>query len=51
MLPECLFSNANDSISTSDHMFGRAIWDKSPACIFENFEPTCGYWLITPNQR
>ena len=26
------------SISTSNHMFGRAIWDKLPKCIFENFE-------------
>ena len=25
-------------ISTSNHMFGRAIWDKLPECIFENFE-------------
>ena len=26
------------SISTSNHMFGRAISDKLPKCIFENFE-------------
>ena len=47
-------------------MFGRAIWDKLPNCISENFEifknhegiypknhpnQTCGYWLITPNQQ
>ena len=25
-------------ISSSDHMFGRAIWDKLPEYIFENFE-------------
>ena len=25
-------------ISTSNHMFGRAIWDKLPECMFENFE-------------
>ena len=25
-------------IRTSNHMFGRAIWDKLPKCIFENFE-------------
>ena len=25
-------------VSTSNHMFGRAIWDKLPQCIFENFE-------------
>ena len=25
-------------ISTSNHMSGRAIWDKLPECIFENFE-------------
>ena len=47
-------------------MFGRAVWDKLPECIFENFEvlkitsviypkncPTqiYGYWLITQNQQ
>ena len=48
-------------------MFGRAIWDKLPECIFENFEnsskikrvvypkncpnQTCDYWLITQNQQ
>ena len=26
------------TISTSNHMFGRAIWDKLSECIFENFE-------------
>ena len=26
------------SISTSNHMFGRAIWDKLPKSIIENFE-------------
>ena len=25
-------------ISSSDHMFGRAIWDKLPKYIFENFK-------------
>ena len=25
-------------ISTSNHMFERAIWDKLPECIFENVE-------------
>ena len=25
-------------IFTSNHMFGRAIWDELPQCIFENFE-------------
>ena len=25
---------------TSNHMFGRAIWNKLPECIFENFEIT-----------
>ena len=25
-------------ISTINHMFRRAIWDKLPECIFENFE-------------
>ena len=25
-------------ISTSNQMFGRAIWDKLPKCIFENFQ-------------
>ena len=28
----------NTVISTSNHMFGRAIWDKLSECIFENFE-------------
>ena len=27
-----------DYISASNHMFGRAIWDKLPECIFEYFE-------------
>ena len=26
------------SVSTSTHMLKRAIWDKFPVCIFENFE-------------
>ena len=26
------------SIYTSNHMFGRAIWDKLPQCIFKNLE-------------
>ena len=25
-------------VSTSNHMFGKAIWDKLPERIFENFE-------------
>ena len=32
-----VFHNTNYAISTSNHMFGRAIWDKLPVCIFENF--------------
>ena len=40
------------SISTSNHLFGRAIWDKLPECIFENFE---NYWLLVnytkPNKQ
>ena len=28
----------NRLISASNHMFGRANWDKLPECIFENFE-------------
>ena len=47
-------------------MFGRAICDKLPECIFENFKisknheddlsknclnETCDYWLITPSQQ
>ena len=28
----------NRMISTSNHMFGRTIWDKLRECIFENFE-------------
>ena len=31
-------SNSTYIISTSNHMFGRAICDKLPKCIFENFE-------------
>ena len=27
-------------MSTSNHMFGKAIWDKLSECIFENFEIT-----------
>ena len=50
-------------ISTSNHMFGRAIWDKLPERIFENFQKLRGwfipkiartkrdYWLITPDQQ
>ena len=30
------------SISTSNHMFERAIWDKLPKCIVENFEIAWG---------
>ena len=30
------------SISTSNHMFGRVIWDKLPKCIFEHFEVAQG---------
>ena len=26
------------SISTSNHMFGKTIWDKLPKCIFQNSE-------------
>ena len=42
-------------------MLGRAIWDKLPEYIFENFEIALvkqqrfqnfgDYWLITPNQQ
>ena len=28
----------NTEINTSNHVFGRAIWDKLPKCTFENFE-------------
>ena len=31
-------TNVSWKSSTSNHMFGRAIWDKLPECIFENFE-------------
>ena len=24
--------------STSNHIFGRAVWEKLPGCIFENFD-------------
>ena len=26
------------SVGTSNHVFGRAIWDEFPECIFKNFE-------------
>ena len=34
------FSNnlLTKSVGTSNLMFGRAVWDKFPKCIFENFE-------------
>ena len=32
------------SNSTSNHMFGRMIWDKLPSCIFENFEIDLVKW-------
>ena len=56
-------NSTKPSVSTSNHMFGKEIWDKLPECIFENFEITrviypknrpnqpSGYWLITPNQQ
>ena len=31
-------TNINQSINTSNYMFGREIWDKLPECTFENFE-------------
>ena len=30
--------NDNTKVGTSNHMFGKAIWDKFPEWIFENFE-------------
>ena len=33
-----LITNINQSINTSNYMFGREIWDKLPECTFENFE-------------
>ena len=32
------YRRKNRPISTSNHMFGRTIWDKLSECIFENFE-------------
>ena len=32
------FSLMTVIISTSNHMFGRAVWDEWPECIFENFK-------------
>ena len=32
------FQNWTNDISTSNHMFSSAIWDKLPECIFENSE-------------
>ena len=31
-------AHQNQAISTSNHMFRNAIWDKLPKCIFDNFE-------------
>ena len=31
-------SRKKKTICTGNYMFGRAIWDKLPECIFENFE-------------
>ena len=36
--PECILPLKSATVCTSKHMFGRAIWDKLPECIFENFE-------------
>ena len=49
----------NYLISTSNHMFGRAILDKLLNCMKNHNgglspklpEPTCGYCLITPNSQ
>ena len=41
-------------ICTSNHMFGRAIWNKLPECVFENFEiaqEKRGYFLIFQKSR
>ena len=35
-------------ISASNNMFGRAIWDKLPECIFENF---LGNFKIFKNRK
>ena len=32
------FSLMTVIISASNHMFGRAVWDELPECIFENFK-------------
>ena len=32
---QTVIQNANN-VSTSNHMFGRAIWDEFPECIFES---------------
>ena len=31
----------NKEVCTSNHMFGMAMWDKFPKCIFEKFEIAC----------
>ena len=41
----------NVLISTSNHMFGRAIWDKLPECIFENFEIKREHFQISKNHE
>ena len=30
----------------SNHMFGRAIWDKLPECIFEEFQKSKGCFIL-----
>ena len=34
----CSLERKFESVSTSNHMFGTAIWDELPKCIFENFK-------------
>ena len=45
-------NNFPPAISTSNHMFRRALWNKLSGYIFENCpDQTRGYWLITQNQQ
>ena len=40
-MPEALLAGSHEfscGISTSNHMFGKAIWNKLPKCVFESFE-------------
>ena len=45
------FEMISTTVSTSNHMFDRSIWDKLSECIFEKNNKTYDYWLITRRQQ